>query len=158
MILTRRVVGKAPDLVYEVKEERLADGRCRTKSIEGPIRVVPGRGPHDGYYRSPFDHHGHLIADQIGGPGAAESGNIVAMHGHANNGAGGEYREMERTIVRMLGTQTGWMKVEVGYQGPEEIRPHVFEVQVRFANGMHSRWKIFNFYPLMPNPYQAGRR
>jgi hypothetical protein len=27
---------------------------------------------------------------------------------------------------------------------------------VRYANGMHSRWKIFNFYPLMPNPYRSS--
>jgi DNA/RNA non-specific endonuclease len=157
MIRTRPVVGKAPNLVYTVRQELLPDGRFRTLSIEGPIRIVSGREPHSGHYRSPFDHHGHLIADQLGGPGSADSGNIVAMHGHANNGAGGEYRAMEMTVARFLGNRSGWMKVEVGYSEPDDIRPHVFNVQVRYANGMHSRWKIFNFYPLMPNPYLSGK-
>jgi hypothetical protein len=157
MIRVRRVLGKAPDLVYEVREEQLPGGRCRTLSIEGPIRLVPGRMPHSGTYRSPFDHHGHLIADQFGGPGAADSGNIVPMHGHPNNGAGGEYRSMELAVERLLGDRTAHMRVDVGYNGPADERPHVFEVRVRFANGMHSRWKVFNFYPHFPNPYKPGR-
>jgi DNA/RNA non-specific endonuclease len=158
MIRTRQVVGKAPDLVYDVTEERLPDGQFRTLSIEGPIRIVRGRRPHSGTNRSPFDHHGHLIADQFGGPGAADSGNIVPMHGHPNNGAGGQFRAMEMTVERLLGDRTAWMKVEVGYKEPADWRPHVFTVQVRFANNMHSRWKIFNFSPLLPNPYLPGRR
>ena len=157
MIRTRNVTGKAADLVYTVSEQRLPDGQFRTLAIEGPIRFVPGRLDHSGGYRSPFDHHGHLIPDQFGGPGDAESGNIVAMHGHPNNGAGGQYRGMEIAVRKLLGDRSAWMRVEVGYQGPTEIRPHVFDVQVRFSNGMHSRWKIFNFYPHLPNPYQPAR-
>lgn len=157
MTRIRPVVGKAPDLVYEVKEERLPDGRYRTRSIEGPIRIVPGRMPHSGDNRSPFDHHGHLIADEFGGPGAADSGNIVPMHGHANNGAGGQFRRMELDVRTLLGNRIGWMKVEVGYKEATDMRPHVFDVEVRFANNMHSRWKIFNFYPLLPNPYLGHR-
>ncbi|QEH32308.1 hypothetical protein OJF2_07780 [Aquisphaera giovannonii] len=152
---TRRVVGKAPDLIYEVTEEFLPGGRFRTLSIEGNVRLTPGRNPHSGNYRSPFDHHGHLIADEFGGPGDADSGNIVAMHGHANNGAGGEYRAMERAVRQLLGNQTGRMRVEVGYKGTVDERPHVFEIEVWFANGMRSRWKVFNFYPYLPNPSRA---
>lgn len=155
---TRTVVGKAADLIYTVRDERLPDGQFRTLSIEGPIRIIRGRSPHSGNYRSPFDHHGHLISDLFGGPSTAESGNIVAMHGHPNNGAGGEYRAMEMAVERLLGDRTGWMRVEVGYQRPGEIRPHVFNVQVRFDNGMHSRWKVFNFYPNLPNPYLPRQR
>jgi hypothetical protein len=157
MIRTRHVIGKALDLIYTVAEEVPTSGPPRTLSIEGPIRLVSGRQPHAGNYRSPFDHHGHLIADQFGGPGAADSGNIVAMHGHANNGAGGQYRAMERAVAQFLGDRTGWMRVEVGYRG-NDVRPHVFDVQVRYANGMHSRWRIFNYYPHLPNPYQSSRR
>lgn len=151
---TRSVTGKQADLVYTVTEERYGGGEFRTVSIEGPIRRVPGRGPHSGTYRSPFDHHGHLIADQLGGPGDAASGNIVAMHGHANNGAGGEYRAMERAVHLILGDRDGKMRVDVGYHGADDIRPHVFHVEVTYANGMHSRWRIFNFNPHLPNPYR----
>ena len=154
MSRVRRVVGKAVDLVYTVTEEPLPDGTFRTVSIEGPIRVVPGRAPHSGTYRSPFDHHGHLIADQLGGPGAASSGNVVAMHGHANNGSGGEYRAMERAVVAFLAGGQGRMRVVVGYKGATDIRPHVFVVDVTYPNGMHSRWRIFNFYPGYPNPHE----
>ena len=148
----RMVAGKE-DLVFTVEEVRLPDFSFRTVSIEGKIRVVPGREPHSGGDRSAFDHHGHLIADEFGGPGSADSGNIVAMHGHANNGAGGQYRAMERAIKKCLGDREGWMRVEVGYQGESDWRPHVFEVRVKYQNGMHSRWKIFNFYPNLMNPY-----
>jgi hypothetical protein len=153
----RQVVGKAPDMVYTVVEQRLADGRCRTLSIEGPIRRIPGRAPHSGVFRTPFDHHGHLIADQFGGPGDADSGNIVPMHGYINNGAGGPWKTMESDIGRLLGTQRGWMHVEARYGDADGIRPHVFRVEVTFSNGMRSRWKIFNYYPHLPNPSDAGR-
>lgn len=146
----RRVIGKQPDLIYELSEDRLPDGQYRTAAIEGTIRVVPGRLPHSGGFRSPFDHHGHLIADQLGGPGDAASGNIVPMHGHANSGSQGEYRGMERTVVQMLGDGDGWMRVDCRYRGAAEVRPHCFDVQVKYPNGMHSRWKIFNFYPHLP--------
>jgi DNA/RNA non-specific endonuclease len=158
MTRTRRVVGKEPDLIYNVTEEQLSDGSFRTIAIEGTIRIVAGRQPHAGNFRSPFDHHGHLIADQFGGPGSRDSGNIVPMHGHANNGAGGEYRAMELTIERLLGNRDGWMKVSVGYKEPADIRPHVFNAEVHYSNGMKSHWKIFNFYPLMPNPHLSTRR
>ena len=136
-------------------EESLPGGGFRTIAIEGPIRITPGRAPHSGNNRSPFDHHGHLIADQFGGPGDADSGNIVPMHGHANNGAGGEYRAMELQVERLLANRDGWMKVVVEYKAPADVRPHAFEVGVRYANGMRSRWHIFNFYPHLPNPYAA---
>ena len=144
---TRRVAGQRPDLVYTVRDEQLQDGAFRTLWIEGPIRIVPGRMAHSGNYRSPFDHHGHLIADQFGGPGAADSGNIVPMHGHVNNGSGGQYRTMEKNVERLLGDREAHMRVEVGYQRDAPRRPHLFNVKVQFSNGMHSRWTIFNFYP-----------
>lgn len=153
----RIVIGKEPDLIYRVTEESLSDGRYRTSSIEGKIRYVAGRQPHSGIYRSAFDHHGHLIADQFGGPGDAASGNIVPMHGHANNGGGGEYKAMEDAVKRLLGDRDGQMRVDVGYKDTVDIRPHVFDVFVQYSNGMHSRWKIFNFYPHLPNPYLAVR-
>jgi hypothetical protein len=159
MIRIRFVAGKVPGLVYTVREERLPLGpspgqQFRTLSIEGRIRIERGRKPHSGEdNRSEFDHHRHLIADLFGGPGSADSGNIVPMHGHANNGAGGEYRAMERAIERLLGSQEAWMRVEVGYNRPTDVRPHVFNVEVRYATGMHSRWRIFNFYPHLPNPH-----
>lgn len=157
MARMRNVVGKSPDLIFQVTEDQLTGGQFRTTCFEGKIRYVAGRGPHSGYYRSAFDHHGHLIADQFGGPGDAASGNIVAMHGHANNGSGGEYKQMEDSIKQLLGDRDGYMKVEVGYQNLTEIRPYVFHVQCQFDNGMHSRWRIFNFYPHMPNPFLAQR-
>src|SRR5262245_23282579 len=126
MTRVRFVVGKSPDLRYTVKEEPIPDGRFRTLSIEGPIRITPGRVSHSGSNRSPFDHHGHLIADQFGGPGDAGSGNIVPMHGHSNNGAGGQYRAMEMDVARLLGNRDGWMKVTVDYKEPMDVRPHVF--------------------------------
>jgi len=153
---TRRVVGKTSDLVYEVTEEPLPNGQFRTLSIEGPIRLTPGRKPHSGRNRTSFDHHGHLIADEFGGPGDAESGNILAMHGYANNGAGGEYRAMELAVKRLLGDRTARMRVDVGYKQSTDERPHVFEVQAWFANNMRSRWKIFNFYPHFPNPFRSS--
>ena len=158
MIRIRLVLGKVADLVYTVSEEGLPNGEFRTVSIEGRIRVVPGRQPHSGKNRSPFDHYGHLIADLFGGPGSAGSGNVVPMHGHANNGAGGQYRAMEVAVETFLGNQDGWMRVEVGYKKPADVRPHVFNVQVRYANGMHSSWTIFNFYPYLPNPFLPRRR
>ena len=154
---TRRVIGKAPDLVYEVTDEPLPNGGYRTLSIEGPIRRIPGRLPVAGNYRSEFDHHGHLIADLFGGPGNVDSGNVVAMHGYVNNGAGGEYREMERAVLRLLGDRKAMMRVDVRYHNPTEIRPHLFDVQVWFSNGMRSRWKIFNFYSHLPNPFRVAR-
>lgn len=158
MMRERFVVGKKPNRRFKVREEGLPGGGNRTISIEGPIRITPGRRPHSGGNRSPFDHHGHLIADQFGGPGDAGSGNIVAMYGHANNGAGGQYRAMEMQVARLLGDRDGWMKVTVDYNEPTDDRPHAFAVEVRHANGMHSRWKIFNFYPHFPNPYLSKSR
>jgi len=149
----RIVIGKVPDLRYTVMEEALPDGKFRTVSIEGTIRLSPGREPHSGRNRSPFDHHGHLIADQFGGPGHVDSGNVVPMHGHANNGAGGEYKEMENAVKKWMGDRDAHMKVKVGYQKPDDVRPYVFEVSVRYANGMHMNWRIFNFYPHFPNPH-----
>jgi DNA/RNA non-specific endonuclease len=156
MIRIRSVVGKAPDLIYTVKEETLPGETFRTVSIEGPIRMVSGRLPHSGRNRSPFDHHGHLIADEFGGPGSADSGNVVPMHGHANNGVGGQYRAMELAVKSFLGNQDGVMRMDVGYKEPTDARPHLFNVEVRYANGMHSRWKIFNFGDYLPNPYLPG--
>jgi hypothetical protein len=158
LIRTRRVVGKEPDLIYNVTEEQLPDGSFRTIAIEGTIRIVPGRQPHSGNFRTAFDHNGHLIADQFGGPGSKHSGNIVPMHGHANNGTGGQYRAMELTIKRLLSDRDGWMKVSVGYKEPADKRPHVFTAEVRYSNGMKSYWKIFNFYPHLPNPHLPTRR
>lgn len=126
-------------------EDRLPSGQARTASIEGPIRIIPGRAPHAGANRSAFDHHGHLIADQFGGPGDADAGNVVPMHGHQNSGAGGEYKRMEAEIRSLLGDRQGWMRVDVGYLHVQDVRPHLFEVQVRYSNGMHSRWRIFNY-------------
>lgn len=153
----RIVMGKVPDLKFRVTENALPSGGFRTRSIEGQIRYCPGRGPHSGNFRSNFDHYGHLIADQFGGPGDAASGNIVAMHGHANNGAGGQYKRMEDDVKRLLFDREAFMKVDVGYKATADLRPHVFEVFVRFANGMHSCWRIFNFYPGIPNPALAKR-
>lgn len=157
MSRVRTVLGKVPDLRFHVTEDRLPDGTYRTASIEGTIRLVPGRAAHSGIYRSSFDHHGHLIADQFGGPGDAASGNIVAMHGHANNGAGGQYKQMEETVKQWMKDREAFMRVMVGYRETTDIRPHWFQVRVRYANGMHSNWKIFNFYPGIPNPALAKR-
>ncbi len=153
----RIVLGKVPDLRFHVTEDLLPDGRYRTRSIEGTIRYIAGRGPHSGNYRSNFDHHGHLIADQFGGPGDAASGNIVAMHGHANNGAGGQYKRMEEEVKSWIRDQEAFMKVDVDYKTLTDIRPHAFQVFVRYANGMRRNWKIFNFYPGIPNPALAKR-
>ena len=159
-LMTRRryVQGKA-NLLFAVAEGSLPGGGFRTTSIEGTIRLVRGRQPHSGTFRSPFDHHGHLIADLFGGPGGADSGNIVAMHGYSNNGAGGEYRAMERAVEAFL--QAGgdaWMRVRVTYNSPAAVRPHRFDVEVRYANGMHSAWRIFNYASYLPNPAKAKPR
>ena len=154
MSIVRRVAGKDPRQIFSVSEDLLPDGSRRTRVFEGSIRHVPGRMRHTGGFRSPFDHHGHLIADEFGGPETAESGNIVPMHGHQNAGAGGEYRAMERQVKQWLGDNDANMRVECEYKGPDDIRPHAFNISVQFSNGMHSRWRIFNFNPHLPNPYR----
>jgi hypothetical protein len=156
MIRSRQVRGKE-DLVFTVTEETLPNGDFRTLSIEGTIRYIAGRQSHSGDVHSQFDYRGHLIGDQFGGPGARASGNMASMHYLPNQWGRGQYAKMEAAVKELLGDQPAFMKVDVSYSAADDPRPHQFDVYVQYANGMHSRWKIFNFNPGLPNPYLPRR-
>ena len=136
------------DLSYRAVVELCAKDETRTLRIEGPVANLGGRKRRMPTLRgmSPFDHRGHLIGLQFGGPDNRE--NLCPMHGRLNMvGAHSPWSTMEKTIVRMLGDGRGHMTVRLGYAAPDDLRPHRIHVQLQTLSHGVCVWQFMNFSP-----------
>ena len=154
---TRRVIGKAPDLVYEVTDEPyLTAGTARFRSRGRSAAFQVG-------CRLPATTALNSIIMATSLPTYSEGRATLTAEtwwrcmADVNNGAGGEYREMERAVLRLLGEGRN----DEGSTSDTTTRrdsSHLFDVQVWLSNGNgRSRWKIFNFYSDLPNPFRVAR-
>lgn len=123
MATSRQVKGE-DDLTFRVTEEEVREGK-RTTAIDGTIRYIPGRKRHSRFFRASVDHHGHLIADALGGPGHKTSGNIVAIHGD-QNGAAGQYGRMGAAVIaRPDSTRLSRVQGRSSEQDEDDVRNQI---------------------------------
>lgn len=139
-------------LSYRALVEELAPSLTRTLRIEGRVANLGGRKRRMPKLAgmTPFDHRGHLIGLQFGGPDVLE--NLIPMHGLINE-AGKPYYAMESEIQDLLGVARGEMVVTVDYGGTDALRPDRISVRVHTLKRGNRCWHFSNF-----SPYLKGNR
>ncbi|NES00954.1 MAG: hypothetical protein F6J86_45540 [Symploca sp. SIO1B1] len=131
---------------FTILTEKMPSGEKRTLSIQGEIKNWGSKDRKGGkkydILRGAFDHFGHLIGYQFGGPDHKDTKNIHSQHAHANKG---DYLRLENSIKSELNKRgSGVMTVSTVYEDAG-TRASMFIVKVVWPDGHKFDACIDNF-------------